>query len=800
MKKLLLSLSILFGFVPFLHAQTVGVVLSGGGAKGLYHIGILKALEENGIPIDYISGTSMGSIVAGLYAAGYSPWEIEKIFESDDVPRWLTGKIEDRYFYYFKKQDPRPAIINLDIDLQKYIGQKRNRQADTSQTNSSVYAEETAQDSSKRKRLSFSWNNPEGGSASPASLLSSVQLDVAFLNFMAGATAKCKNNFDSLFVPFRCVSVDILKRKEYVWSHGDLGTAIRSSMAIPIVFKPVKVDTMMMYDGGILNNFPWKETEEAFHPDVIIGGKCVSGNPDINNISGQIEMLTMSRTDYNLPEEKGIMISRDIDVGMLDYKKAPAIIEQGYHDALVMMPLIKERITRRVSAEEVYERRMRFKSEVPSLVFDRFQIEGLPENQSKYYLSQLQSETLRDSVLDFEKFKTNYFKMLSDGSVEGGMPVARYNDTTGYFALRLPVYNKPRFKAMVGLNISSTSVNQGYIGLQYNRVGVINSLYMLDGYIGSYYSSAQIGARYDYVKKRPFYIESYFTYNFFDYARGNSQRIAYKNTSLQFSRLNDMYVSALIGTPIGKASKLELRGALGHDLFGYYRDNLIGENDERPDRTRLNYFTMNLSLKRNSLNYSMYPTRGLYQSISLFGVLYNEKYRAGKIAIANGHSNLSSNGLYGGASFKREDYLYLSKWFNIGYLLEALYMNSPGFSNQTFSKMALPGFTPNPHSKTIFIPEFHNRSYAAVGLMPIVEASPKAYLKGEFYCYMPDLTRWTRVPDRLRYIASATLVYQSPVGPVSFNYSHYAVSGVKRDYFTFNIGYLLFNKKGIQYE
>ena len=83
-----------------LNAQSVGVVLSGGGAKGLAHIGVIRALEENNIPIDYIAGTSIGAIVGGLYAAGYTTEEMEQLFKSDDFYFWSTGKIQKEYRYF----------------------------------------------------------------------------------------------------------------------------------------------------------------------------------------------------------------------------------------------------------------------------------------------------------------------------------------------------------------------------------------------------------------------------------------------------------------------------------------------------------------------------------------------------------------------------------------------------------------------------------------------------------------------------------------------------------------------------
>ena len=112
MKRVLLFLSFLLcTFV--LQAQKVGLVLSGGGAKGMTHIGIIRALEENNIPIDYITGTSMGAIIGSLYAMGYSPDDMEALLRSPDFKRWYSGKVEPKYEYYFKKNRPSPEFFNI---------------------------------------------------------------------------------------------------------------------------------------------------------------------------------------------------------------------------------------------------------------------------------------------------------------------------------------------------------------------------------------------------------------------------------------------------------------------------------------------------------------------------------------------------------------------------------------------------------------------------------------------------------------------------------------------------------------
>ena len=117
MKKILYIFCCLILCTYSLKAQKVGLVLSGGGAKGITHIGIIRALEENNIPIDYITGTSMGAIVGSLYAMGYSPDDMEKLLKSDDFKRWYSGNIEEKYIYYFKRNAPTPEFINIRVSL-----------------------------------------------------------------------------------------------------------------------------------------------------------------------------------------------------------------------------------------------------------------------------------------------------------------------------------------------------------------------------------------------------------------------------------------------------------------------------------------------------------------------------------------------------------------------------------------------------------------------------------------------------------------------------------------------------------
>ena len=116
MKRIAVLTALLFAALQIGYAQKVGLVLSGGGAKGAAHIGVIKALEENGIPIDYITGTSAGAIVGSLYAMGYTPEEMVELMLSEEFSYWQTGTVENEYKYYFKRQFPSTKSDQSDPD------------------------------------------------------------------------------------------------------------------------------------------------------------------------------------------------------------------------------------------------------------------------------------------------------------------------------------------------------------------------------------------------------------------------------------------------------------------------------------------------------------------------------------------------------------------------------------------------------------------------------------------------------------------------------------------------------------
>ena len=341
-----------------IHAQRVGLVLSGGGAKGMTHIGIIRALEENGIPIDYIAGTSMGAIIGSLYAMGYSPDDMEVLLRSPEFKRWYTGTVEPKYAYYFKQNRPTPELLSLNFAIK---------------------------DSTRSKpQLNI-----------PTSMVNPIQMNVVFTGLFGEATAACEGDFDNLFIPFRCVASDVYNKRALVMRSGDLGDAVRASMSFPFVFKPIEVDSVLAYDGGIYNNFPTDVMREDFHPDIIIGS-VVAGNPGKpkeSSLMSQLENMIMQKTDYSIPEDEGIVMNfKFSDVNLLDFDRLDELHNIGYQRAMSLMDSIKGRIKRRVAPESVQLRRDIYRRNLPPMLFRDIIIEGANSQQQVYIKKEFQGD------------------------------------------------------------------------------------------------------------------------------------------------------------------------------------------------------------------------------------------------------------------------------------------------------------------------------------------------------------------------------------------------------------------------
>ena len=212
---------------PLNQRPKVGLVLSGGGAKGLSHIGALKVIEEIGIPIDFVVGTSIGSIVGGIYALGYSADELDSLVRAQDWNLLMKDQVARRDVFYLNKKESDQFIVTIPF--------------------------------MNRKNLTEETEAGAGGSEGllrnmPSALVAGQNLSQLFTKLSVGYQDDI--DFNTLPIPFACVAVDLNTKEEVVFHRGDIVTAIRSSMSIPGYFSPVPYGDKFLVDGGMLNNLP----------------------------------------------------------------------------------------------------------------------------------------------------------------------------------------------------------------------------------------------------------------------------------------------------------------------------------------------------------------------------------------------------------------------------------------------------------------------------------------------------------------------------------------------------------------
>lgn len=744
--------------------RTVGVVMSGGGAKGLYHIGVLEALEENGVPIDYVAGTSMGSIIAAMYAAGYSPAEMREIVDSGVVKEWVSGRIDPRYTPYYRQIGHNPSFISVRMNL-----------------------------GSTGRRFNVT------------NLISSTPVDMALTELFAPATAVSEGDFDRLMVPFLCVASDMNAREPVVMRSGDLSEAVRSSMSIPLVFKPMKVDSMLLYDGGIYDNFPWRPLDVGFRPDLIVGSICTAGNTppsEQSSIFDQAFMLAMHDTDYDLPKGRSVTVRRAVESNMLDFDNATAIMDAGYADAIEAMPRILERVSERWTPRQYAERREEFRAKWPPLVFNDYKLEGLsdaPEAYIRDFVKVDRRTPGRQRPMGFSELRDNLYAVLGGGEFTMDFPHVAYDTVRQRYSFEALFHTKPNFKFTLGGNVSSTAFNQAYIGINYQRIGRVAQQLGADLYLGPIYTWGAIGGRTDFYMWKPLFLD--YSYNFAvrNFSHGSFGNVTRIDNTLQVKN-SESFFSMAVGMPLGRRGVFLLRANGGHVNYRYDSEVLFADDT---DHSRYSFFGLKAEFARNTLDKFLYPRRGSDLRLSAIFVTGRDKYEPYS---ADDFLSRTSR-QWVGARFTWDKYfdMPMCDWFSLGLNVDAVITDHPAFTTRSATLMSMPSYAPIPHAQMIYMPDFRARRFAAGGVMPTFDLMPNFFFRTGFYAMFREKRDYTpglmsgREDDRWHFIAEASLVYHTPIGPVSLALTKYDVRNWKNMYVTFNFGYAIFAPKGTFY-
>jgi len=275
----------------FIERPSIGLALSGGGARGFAQIGAIQVLEENNIPIDVIVGTSMGSIIGGLYAAGYSPQQIESLAKSID---WSNLMVDT---------PPRSSL---------FIGQKQERSRTILQI--------------RFKGLHL---------ALPQAITPGQKLTSILTNLTLKVDYQTNSDFDKLKIPFRALTCDLISGKKVLLRSGNLAEAMKASSAVPLLFTPVPRDSMLLVDGGLINNIPVDDVREI-GADLVLAVDTSSKLRPENKIAAPWEIADqvttiMQREKLNDQRNRAdVLIKVDLDEYKSDsFQKVNDIIEAG---------------------------------------------------------------------------------------------------------------------------------------------------------------------------------------------------------------------------------------------------------------------------------------------------------------------------------------------------------------------------------------------------------------------------------------------------------------------------------------
>lgn len=737
-------------------AQSVGLVLSGGAARGITHIGVIKALEENDIPIDYVVGTSMGAIVGGLYSIGFSPDEMIQLIKSEDFKRWQTGEISADDEYFYNKLDAKPSILTLSIDKSK----------------------------NRPKRFDLK-------GLVPSYIVPTHQMNLAFLELFAPATKACNKNFDSLMVPFRCTASNIFTKEALNCKSGDVGDAVRASMSFPFMFKPVEVDGQLLYDGGIYNSFPKNIMIDDFNPDYLIGSVTAIAKKYENSddFKSQMMNLVLKNTDYTL--EGGTLLNFNLDgYASWDFAEVDNLVKLGYDSTMAHIESIKQHVKRHVTPEQMAAKRAAFKSRCTDLHFKNIFALGVDSLQYKFIESHFGETKAKRTAHDL---RTGYFMLLGSGSVSEISPHAYYNKEQQAYDLYIKLTPRKEIEVNLGGNLSTYSSNQTYLGFSYNRFQKFSSSAWVDTHLGLSYVGINMGYRIN-MPKRWMYINPQLVrhnfYFFYDNPTSNLNKL--KRDLYQ----NEFYGKLAVGFPLmGLRGKIEFGVGAGrlNDYFNQINDSI---SDIVEDYDRSSYWLSKAFVKGeySTLNAQFFPDAGSYfkAMVNVVGGRSEHEF-VGRVKVKESSSWVQ-------AMVDFDKYQKFTKHFALGVRANLRYSTRKLQPFFVASLTQSSRFTPVPYSLANYDYSYCTDRYLAAGLVPIININERWQIRLESYAYLPYRTIERAEDNMAMYssstfpdvyaISQATLVRKLRFASISAFATHY-YTNESAWYFGLNFGLFL---------
>lgn len=669
--------------------QTVGLVLSGGGSKGIAHIGFIQALEENEIPIDCITGTSMGAIVGALYAIGYSPRDMMELLKSPDFMDWATGStpVKERYLYNQPRQTPEWLGINFDTG-----------------------------DSAMMAGIF------------PTRLINPQPMNEAFMEIFSPAVGAANSDFNRLFVPYRAIASDVYRHKKVVFSRGQLPLAVRASMSFPLVFQPIMVDGTLLYDGGLYDVYPVDVMMEDFNPDRVIGVDVSTPNtpPGLNDLVSQVENMVMSGYLPKFPDDKGVNVVMDLSrFGLTNWDAATEIYRLGYQRGLALADSLKQRISARRSVTEVDRRRHEFRDKIRQMKFRSVRVSDTDPGKAEFIRHTfLGGHSL---PLTQEQARSGFYRVTETGRMRNLVPHAAYDSVSGMFDLDLHADVSKDFKAGVGGYVTSGTQSLLYAGLHYSALDFHKPMADLGGWAGQSYLA--VSGRVGYELKTGLPQRLWLTATASRERFDEREKMFYDFSSPAFNIGSEISAVASWEMAAGRHGTLEASLGYGH-LTESYRAPLPFSPELPRQRVIRDLGRARLIWHRSALDSEYLPTSGWEVEAEVSGYFGKRRMR-----LADDDGSTTPAWVTGYA--RAVNYFNLSRKITLGAGVTALYSTQKLTTDYTSSLVMASAYQPFSWMESTFNPAWRTNRFVAVELTPIWKVSNLFQLRLDGRWYVP---------------------------------------------------------------
>ncbi|NPD45211.1 patatin-like phospholipase family protein [Lentimicrobium sp. S6] len=762
-RNLFILVLVLYSVLSYSQKKTA-LVLSGGGSRAVAHIGAIRALEEQQVKIDYIVGVSMGAFVGAMYASGMTPDEMEAFFLNNDVEAWVNENKDSMQQNLFMQDDEDASLVSIDFDINK-------------------------------KGVKYSV---------PTHFISANRLNFELMKMLSPSCVAAHNDFDRLMIPFRCVATNIDKNKLVVLKEGSLCRSVRASMTFPFLLDPIRIDSALLFDGGMMDNLPVTTAIEEFKPDIIIGSKA-AGNydpPSEDDLLSIIQNMLTKDTDFTTQGKEGFVLEMDLpSLDIVDFSQSRIIIDSAYIQMKRQLKAHQNVSYLMIEPYDLASKRVSFDDKKPILIVDTVTAVLAKQGNNEYVNSNLKR---RKPITSYQDIEEDFFRKTANPSYKRVLASMPYNYKLGSYKLVYHLQESNPYSVDFGGNISSSNLTQAYLKLAYQNVGKNRFSSYLNGYFGQFYRSVKGNVRIDIPGKYPIAFQASGTFNQKNYFRG--QTYFFEEEEPSYLKVDERFFEMCFSTPLSPVGKLFASLSLGTDAYRYYQNNNFTEIDTS-DKTNIEYVSPSVGIAINSLNKKQFANRGLSLSVSLRYVSGLEKYYPGSTSSKNTTLQLSSSNYnYLKLSIDYVNYFLHHNKIHFGGALKASFSNQPFLNNYTSSILSAEQYSPTTESKALFMPNYRAYNSAALGLILSFDILNRLDWRTEAHYYQPYQRILSNEKQEAYFetklsskyvVLSTAFIYDTRIGPLSLHLNYYEDSSDPWN-LMFTFGYVIFNRMSLE--